>query len=65
MTIRNVLRECIKCHHLETSGAHCAVTNGLHVFAVNDPFQDALPCWLTHTQRDLDCGLYGFSNRYY
>lgn len=72
MTIRNaktvnVLRECINCHHLETIGAHCAVTNGSHVFAINDPFQDAIPCWHVHnhTQRNLDCGLYGFSSRYY
>lgn len=27
-------RECINCHHLETSGMHCAVTNGSHVFAI-------------------------------
>lgn len=32
-----------------------------------DPFQDAVPCWhpLCHTQQQLDCGLYGWSNRYY
>lgn len=32
-----------------------------------DPFQDAVPCWQRYgmTQREIDLGLYGFTNRHY
>lgn len=43
---------------------HLASVMYLNDMQVIDPFQDAAPCFLSYTQKELDCGLYGFTNRY-
>lgn len=49
-------RECVLCHHLETSGAHCSVTNGLHKFAAAQPVAaNPLRCtWCQSTEHPSD-----------